>query len=286
MKKLLLIGKSGQIGSNLAELCGDCNSPSSKELDLSKPETIYPKLKTFSPEIIINAAAYTSVDLAEDEKELCDKINHLSVAEIAKYCAENNTFLIHYSTDYVFDGTGEKEFKEDNTANLKPRNHYGATKLAGEEAIRESGCKYLILRTSWVYNHSEKNFVKTILKLASEREELKIIDDQIGSPSYAKDLAEATVRMLSDLKTGTYHLVPQEQISWYKFAKMIVEEAKIQGFPIKVEKITPITTADYPTKASRPLNSRLSTKKLLNDYGIILPSISSSLKNCLQKMES
>ncbi len=293
MKKILIIGKGGQVSTNLIELLNASKdieylAIGQEELDLSKPNLVYEKLSALQikPDVIINAAAYTAVDLAEDEREICNAVNNTSVAAIAKYASKIQAVLIHYSTDYVFDGSGNQPFAEDNRANLNPLNFYGISKLDGENAIIKSGCEYLVLRTSWVYNDLGKNFVKTILKLASEKDELKIIDDQIGSPTYAYDLAQATLKLATapQIKSGIYHLVPPEQISWHQFANMIVEQGKRSGFPVKVQKVLPIATSEYPTKAKRPLNSRLSVAKIKRDYGIELPPISNSLQDCLEKL--
>ncbi len=293
MKKILVIGRTGQIAQNLNDILGhnknfEFISTSRKELDLAVPEDVYGKLSAlkFSPDIIINAAAYTAVDLAEDERETCDKINHLSVFEIARFCKDTKALLVHYSTDYVFDGSGNEPFIEDNSSNLSPLNHYGTTKLAGERAVINSGCEYLIFRTAWVYNHSGKNFVNTILRLAQERPELKIVSDQTGSPTYAADIASATITALgaTEIKSGIYNLVAPEFISWHGFAELIVNAARKHGFDIKTESVIPISSVEYPTRAKRPANSRLSFKKLENDFGITLPSIKDSLNNCLQKI--
>jgi len=289
MKKILLIGKTGQIGSNLLQLLQGCDHRAlgRGELDLTRHNHVFSQLTKldYNPDIIIIAAAYTAVDLAESDRDICNKVNNLSVAEIARFAALAGAVLVYYSSDYVFNGSGDREFAEGDTANLLPANYYGATKLAGERAIIQSGCEYLILRTSWVYNYSGKNFVNTILRLAAQNFELRMINDQIGSPSYAPDIAAATMQMLEDIKPGIYHLVPSEQISWYRFAEMIVEQAKQLGFKLVTGKIIPITSAEYVTKARRPLNSRLSTEKLRRDYGISLPPITQSLKSCLEKIQ-
>lgn len=297
--KILITGEAGQVGSNLIELCRQKNieyiAPTIEQLDFSKPSQILEQLNAlnFKPDIIINAAAYTAVDKAEDEKELCDNINHLSVLELANYSAENNVFFVHYSTDYVFNGSGEASFREDNTTSLNPLNIYGKTKLDGERAVINSGCNYFIFRTSWVYNHIGANFVLTMLKLMQEREELKIINDQIGSPTYALDIANATldaIQKTDPLKIDSgntkeiFHLCPPEQISWYDFAVKIKDIAKNSGYNLQIKNIEPIPTSAYPTKATRPLNSRLSVEKLSKKLGITLPSINESLQICFARI--
>jgi len=291
MKNLLVIGKTGQIASSLLEILVaqgkfKYTALGRNELDLARPKNVYAALKKIkpAPDIIINAAAYTDVDKAEDEREICNNINNLAVAEIASFCADNKALLVHYSTDYVFDGSGNQEFSEDNITNLKPVNYYGATKLAAESAVINSGCDYLILRTSWVYNHRGKNFVNTILKLAAAKTELKIVADQVGSPTYAHDIAAATLQMLENIKPGIYHMVPHEKVSWHQFAEMIIDEAKRGGLDVKLKTLTPITTAEYKTKAKRPLNSRLSAQKLKTVYNIQLPPLAASLRICLGKI--
>lgn len=292
MKKILVIGKDGQVSSNLIKLLQNNKNfeflaIGYPEVDLSKPQEVYPKLNSLSfvPDIIINAAAYTAVDLAETEREKCNNINNIAVAEIAKYATKTQALLIHYSTDYVYNGIGNMAFEESDIASLSPVNYYGQTKLDGEKQITNSGCNYLILRTSWVYNHSGKNFVLTMLKLAVEKDELKVINDQIGSPTYAYDIANITLQLIPKFKkSGVYHFVSPEKISWYQFTNMIIEQARGLGFPIKVKNIIPITTAEYPTPAKRPLNSRLSVAKLESNFGLKFPQISDSLTSCLKKI--
>lgn len=269
MSRIAVIGKTGQVGRALADELPDSRFYGREEIDLTNPDfSIIGK-----PDIIINAAAYTAVDKAESEAELCDQVNNQAVARLAEYCATNNITLVHYSTDYVFDGSGTAPFTEDNTQNLHPLNVYGKSKLAGERAIINSGCKYYILRTSWVYSNTGANFVKTMRRLAAERPEIKVVADQVGSPSYAPDIAANTLKFLEQAPTfGIYHFVPEEQVSWYDFARLI-----LAGNPIK---ITPITTAEYPLPAKRPLNSRLFCGKLRN-VGISFPKISDSLSKTL-----
>ncbi len=295
MKKILLIGKGGQLSENLIELLMADESfeflaLGHDELDLNRPHDVLKKLTSLNlrPDVIINAAAYTAVDAAEDEREMCNNINNVSVAELAKFAAQNNSLLVHYSTDYVFNGSGDKPFTESDTQNLQPVNYYGETKLAGERAVTQSGCKHLILRTSWVYNHTGKNFVLTMLKLAAERDELKVVSDQIGSPTYAYDMANLTLQLLKKYngQQGIYHFVPQQQISWYDFTNAILAEATSHGFPVKVKNVVPLTTAQYPTKAARPLNSRLSTALLQQHFGLQFPPLQQSLTACLKRIKA
>lgn len=273
---IVIFGKNGQVGSNLVRLFAkesdfEIRSYSSKEADFSNLSALKNFLDNLAPkpDFIINAAAYTNVDKAEEEKELADIINHQAVAIIAKYCAKNRVKLIHYSTDYVFDGSGNEPFTEDNTKNLHPLNHYGKTKLLGEQAIINSGCNYLILRISWVYddNPNSRNFVNTITRLAKEREVLSIVDDQIGSPTSAASVAESTIKIVRKLVNSEMqilkmicHLNNKKYISWYEFALEIIDSLKKGGESLKVKEIRPIKSSEYQTKAIRPLNSRLSSR--------------------------
>ena len=269
---ITIFGKNGQISSNLITLFKteknfNITAYSSKEVDFSNLEELknFFTNQTTYPDFIINASAYTDVDKAEEKKELSDFINHQAVAIIANHCHKNNIKLIHYSTDYVFDGSGTKPFTADNTKNLNPLNHYGKTKLAAEQAIIKSNCQYLILRISWVYdpNPTHKNFLNTITKLAQAKETRSIINDQIGSPTSAIFIAQNTIQIIKNsLNKNTFpntirHLNNSKFISWYDFALKIISDLKKQGKILKVKTIHPIKTSQYPTKAARPLNSRL-----------------------------
>ena len=273
---ILIFGKNGQVASNLVRLLRVekdfmVQAFSSSDVDfsdLNKLEKFLASQKTI-PDFIINAAAYTNVDKAEDERELADLINHQAVAIIAQYCAKTKIELIHYSTDYVFDGSGTEPFAEDNTINLHPLNHYGRTKLDGEKAIIASNCDYLILRISWIYdtNPNSKNFVNTITKLAQKQEEISVVGDQIGSPTSAEFVALNTISIikkfidskfkLENCLKKIYHLNNGKYISWYDFAVEIIDNLKKEGHNLRVKKINHIKTSEYETKAIRPLNSRL-----------------------------
>ena len=295
---ILLFGSSGQVGSNLKNILSEGAKlylPTSKQVDFSNTSSFKSYLESLleKPDLIINAAAYTAVDKAESETEICDNVNHKSVEVLADFCAKNNIPLIHYSTDYVYSGSGEKPFKEDDISDLKPASTYSKSKLAGDIAIQNSGCHYIILRTSWVYNHSGYNFVKTMLKLASERDELKVVNDQIGSPTYAADLAEITDLIISKLPefdefpSGVYNACPNEYISWFEFAKKAISIARNKGSHIKIKdnNIKPITTVEYPTPAKRPLNSRMNAGKLSQVFKLKFPDIDTSLAKAINKME-
>ena len=286
---ILIIGKNGQIANALIESFKlektgfNVLVKDSSELDFSKPNALKVNLKNISSSInlIINCAAYTNVDKAEEEQELCDQINHQAVKILADFCKEKNILLIHYSTDYVFDGSGDKPFDEDNQKNLNPLNYYGKTKLWAEEALKNSGCDYLIFRISWIYDDrpTSKNFLNTIKKLALEKEEISVVDDQVGSPTSAEFVASNTIRFIKkiiaenadgnsinfnkDLINQIYHLNNGEFVSWHEFACRIVADLHKTSSIIKLQKINKIPSSEYKTKAMRGLNSRLNNNKLL-----------------------
>jgi len=270
--KILLTGRSGQVGRDLYPILsqlGDVFAPDRNALDLSKSEHIRDCIQTFCPDVIINAAAYTAVDKAEADRELAHVVNAVAPAVFAKEAEKSGALLIHYSTDYVFDGTKQEPYIESDATN--PLNTYGRTKLAGEEAISESGCNYLILRTSWVYSSAGSNFLLTILRLAKEREELRIVNDQIGAPTYSGSVADATAEILEQYfaeppavleKSGIYHATASGACSWFEFAAKIIEHASSGHLQLK--KLIRITTHEYPTAARRPLNSRLNCSRIVS----------------------
>lgn len=228
------------------------------------------------PDVIINAAAYTAVDKAESEPGLAQTVNATAPGLLAREAASIDAWLVHYSTDYVFDGSGSDPWREDDTTG--PLNVYGRTKLEGEELIRESGCRHLILRTSWVYASRGKNFARTMLRLAMERDSLDVIDDQLGAPTGADLLADVTAHMLSAAHhraalAGTYHCVAAGETSWYDYACHVIEFARSAGQPVKVsrENIRRVSSAAFQTPAKRPTNSRLSTRKLHDAFDLALP---------------
>jgi dTDP-4-dehydrorhamnose reductase len=280
--KILLLGKNGQVGWELqrslavlgdlialdrqrdGDLCGD----------LAEPEALRKAIRTVRPDIIVNAAAYTAVDKAETESELAWQVNAHACKVLAEEALALNAWLVHYSTDYVFDGKGETPWAE--TDQVDPLNQYGASKLAGEQFVVASGCNYLIFRTSWVYAARGNNFAKTILRLASERESLNIIADQVGAPTGAELIADVTSHALKQAVggadvTGVYHLAAAGEVSWHGYANHIVSVAQEQGVQLKVRAVDPIKTSEYPTPARRPYNSRLNTQKLRENFSIHLP---------------
>lgn len=280
--KILLLGKNGQVGwelqRSLAPL-GEVISLDRNGLnqwcgDLSKPEQIYQTIVDIAPNVVVNASAYTAVDLAETEQDMANLINYVAVGKIAEACTQIKALLVHYSTDYVFDGEGTSIFNE--TDVLKPLNAYGQTKALGEQAIQNAQCNYLIFRTSWVFAQKGKNFLKTMLTLSQQREELSVIDDQIGAPTSAELIADvsahAIVQTLRDqTKIGIYHLVASGETSWFEYANYIFEQAKNLGVNLAIQQVNPIPTAAYPTPAKRPHNSRLNNQKIQHAFQIYLP---------------
>lgn len=288
--KILLFGKGGQVGwelqralAPLGELVAlDHDSHLHGGLhgglhgDFSRPELLAATIAAVRPDVIVNAAAHTAVDKAESEPELARAINASAPGVLARCAAETGAWLIHYSTDYVFDGSGDAPRNE--TAPTGPLSVYGQTKLEGEQAIQASGCRHLIFRTSWVYAARGGNFAKTMLKLARERDALNIIDDQFGAPTGAELLADVTAHAIRTAQSrpevaGLYHLVARGETSWYGYARHVIEWASARGHEIKVapDAIRPIATSAYPTPATRPLNSRLATDKLQATFGLTLP---------------
>lgn len=289
--RVLVIGRTGQVAGALATM-----KPSTAVsyhclgrpvLDLTKPETIAPAFNLVEPHIVVNAAAYTAVDKAESEPELARQINTEGPAHIAQNCAEAGIPLIHLSTDYVFDGTGTRPYRPQDTVN--PQNVYGVTKELGERAVRSKHNSHIILRTAWVYSERGQNFVKTMLRLAGERDELSVVDDQVGTPTYAADIATAIDTMVkqltasaSDTSWGTYHVTSSGHTTWYDFAREIFKLAELHG--IKIPVVSPISTEDYPTPAARPRYSVLDTTAVRDEFEISLPAWEASLKRCVENI--
>ena len=281
--KILLLGKGGQVGwelqrslATLGELVALDFDSTELHADFSRPEGLAATVRAVAPDLIVNAAAHTAVDKAESEPELARAINATAPGLLAREAAACGAWLLHYSTDYVFDGGGTTPWTEDSPTG--PLSVYGRTKLEGEELIRASGAKHLILRTSWVYAARGGNFAKTMLRLAQERERLTVIDDQIGAPTGADLLADLSAHALRtavqrpDL-SGTYHAVASGLTSWHGYAQHVIEWARAAGQPIKVapEAIAPVPTSAFPTPARRPTNSRMDTRKLRDTFGVTLP---------------
>jgi len=277
--KILLFGKNGQVGWELQRSLlplGEVIALGHQEGDLADLSGLARIIQTVAPEVIVNAAAYTAVDKAENEVEQARTINALAVGRMAEQAKLCNALLVHYSTDYVFDGSGNLSWQE--TDRTAPLNMYGTTKLEGEQAIQQSGCKHLIFRTSWVYGARGGNFAKTMLRLAQERDNLKVIDDQIGAPTGADLLADVTAHAIRTAQrhaevTGLYHLAAAGATSWFDYAKFVLEQARRSGIALKVapEQVQPIPTSAFPTPARRPYNSRLDTTKLRRNFDLHLP---------------
>jgi dTDP-4-dehydrorhamnose reductase len=282
--KILLLGKNGQVGwelqrslAPLGELTAlDFDSPPPLTADFSRPETLAATVRAVQPDVIVNAAAHTAVDRCESEPDLAHALNAAAPRVLADEAAALGAWLVHYSTDYVFDGSGSEARREE--APTGPLSVYGRTKLEGEEAIRASGCRHLILRTSWVYAARGGNFAKTMLKLAAERDRLAVIDDQVGAPTGADLLADVTAHALRAARgrpalAGTYHVVAAGATSWHGYARHVIEFARALGRPIRVaaEAIDAVPSSAYPTAAARPMNSRLDTTKLRATFDLELP---------------
>lgn len=282
--RILLLGSSGQVGWELQRSLlplGEVialDRRSSPAADFSQPDAIAELLEQIQPQIIVNAVAHTAVDRAESEPELARLLNATSVGVLARHAARTGAWLLHYSTDYVFDGSGDQPRSED--APTGPLSVYGATKLEGEELIRSSGCRHLILRTSWVYAARGGNFAKTMLRLAAERERLTVIDDQMGAPTGADLLADLSAHVLREVTRadgraahlgGTYHAVAAGETSWHGYARHVIDYARARGQTLKVQAVDPVPTSAFPTPAKRPQNSRLSTRKLSEAFGLVVP---------------
>jgi len=282
MKDILILGGNGQVGWELQRALAPlgrltvCDRQRANLEDLDSLRTL---IENERPAIIVNAAAHTAVDKAEADVERAHRVNAEAVGLLASLAREIDAWLVHYSTDYVFDGCGEQPFREDDQT--APLNAYGRSKLAGEEAIRQSGCRHLIFRTSWVYAARGANFAKTMLRLAEDRDELRVIADQIGAPTSAELIADVTAQVLGQLRTdpqpdrlgGTYHLAASGETSWHGYARFVIAEAARLGLPLRAnaERVLPIKTHEYPLPAPRPANSRLDTFRLRETFGLTLP---------------
>lgn len=290
MTKILVTGKNGQVGWELQHTLaplGQIIALNAEDMDLCDVDAIRNKVREVAPDIIVNPAAHTAVDKAETEPDLAMAINGTAVGVLAEEAKKLNALLIHYSTDYVFDGTKTSPYVESDKPN--PQSVYGKTKLAGEQTIQAIGGKHVILRTSWVYGVHGGNFVKTILRLAKERSELRIVADQYGAPTWAKLLAESTAQIIgrySEDKSGLYHLTPNGRTNWHQFAEEIVRLARQYDDALKDKSLTiqPIATHEYPVPAKRPVNSSLSTEKVCRTFGIELPRWEEGLAECIRQL--
>jgi dTDP-4-dehydrorhamnose reductase len=310
--RILLIGRNGQVGHDLQQLLlahSELTAVDRQQLDLSAPDEIRQAVQEIRPQIIVNAAAYTAVDQAEKDEPAARAINAIAPGILAGQAKQIGATLIHYSTDYVFDGAKTTPYEENDPTN--PLGAYGRAKLAGEQAIRDSGAAHLIFRTAWVYSTRGKNFLLTILRLATQREELRIVKDQIGAPTSSRELAEATARVVSQLSAlknasmgknlaglgGTYHMTAGGVTNWSEFATTILDHASaaieskkspawllttLNGAPLITRRVVPITTAEYPTPARRPPYSVLSNERLAKTFGIRLPDWDAQLRRVFE----
>lgn len=293
--RILLFGKNGQLGwelqrslAPLGELIalGTNDQPCA---DFTRPSDVAATVRALAPDVIVNAAAYTAVDKAESEPQAASVVNAVTPGVLAEAAAGLRAWLVHYSTDYVFDGTGSTPWREDDP--VAPLNEYGRSKLAGEENIRASGCRHLIFRTSWVYAVRGGNFARTMLKLAQERDTLNVIDDQYGAPTGADLLADITAHALRSALArpelaGTYHVAPAGETTWHGYACHVIERARAMGVPVKVaaDAIQAVPTSAFPTAAQRPANSRLNTRKLRTAFGLHLPEWQAGVNRMLTEI--
>jgi dTDP-4-dehydrorhamnose reductase len=288
--KILLTGKDGQIGWELQRTLaplGEVLALGRDRLDLANAAALSSTVRALRPDVIVNAAAYTAVDRAQSEPELAMKLNAEAPGVLAQETARSGALLVHISTDYVFDGRKATPYVEEDATH--PINLYGVSKLAGEAAIREAGGRYVILRTSWIYAARGKNFLKTILRLAQERDELRVVSDQVGAPTWSRLVAEALAQIVVLVRTpnpavpDTYHVTAAGETSWHGFAQEAIRQAtELCAFKPRAHTITAIPSSDYPLPARRPLNSRLSNARLGTVLGLRLPSWQTGLRMCLE----
>ncbi len=292
MKKILIFGKNGQVASDLISIIKNADVISSKDIDFSKTnefQDFVDKLPKY--DIVINASAYNLVDKAEEEEEEALKINRDAVRIMADFCKRNNALFIHFSTNYVFDGKNPKANKENDVDFIRPLGKYAKSKLAGEEVVQKSGCKYLIFRVATVFRENKTNFITKMIELLSKLEELKIVDDQISNPCYSYDLAEAVAKIIDqgiDEKNlnQIYHLCNEGEISYFGLCKFIYEQIKNgEKFKIVTKNILPIPSSDYPTPAARPLNGTLSNDKFKENFNFTLPSWQDGVKRAILKIK-
>ncbi|MEQ1525880.1 MAG: dTDP-4-dehydrorhamnose reductase [Gallionella sp.] len=293
--KILLLGKNGQVGWELQRSLVPLGEVIALDRhstpcgDLTNLDALTETVRAVQPDIIVNAAAHTAVDKAESEPELARTLNTLAPAVLAKEAKRANAWLIHYSTDYIFDGSGNKPWLETDAA--APLSVYGATKLEGEQLIQQSGCKHLIFRTSWVYGARGGNFARTMLRLAQERDSLSVINDQMGAPTGADLLADVTAHTIrtaqqQEAVSGLYHLVAGGETSWHGYASFVIELARRAEIQITVapEAIKPVPTSAFPTPAKRPHNSRMNTEKLQQTFDLHLPDWQSGVARMLSEV--
>ncbi len=285
--RILILGGNGQVGFELQRSLapfGEVHAPRRSDVDVSDLDAVATLIESYQPQLILNAAAWTAVDKAEEEREGAMRLNAELPALLAQKASALGATLVHYSSDYVYPGDGDQAWREDSPT--APLSVYGESKLAGDEALLASDCRHLVFRTSWVYAARGNNFMKTMLKLGRERDSLNIVNDQIGSPTPARLIAQLTCEALrQQIANGLYHLAPKGTTSWHGFAQTIFLQAIEQGETLAIDSQTlgGIPTAEYPTPATRPLNSRLALEKLESALGIVLPDWQSQLALTLQE---
>jgi dTDP-4-dehydrorhamnose reductase len=282
--KILLAGCAGQLGRELKRslaCLGEVIACDRRQLDLAQADSLRAAVRAMGPTVIVNAAAYTAVDKAEAEPAAADAINALAPGILAEEAKRLGALLIHYSTDYVFDGTKATAYTEDDTP--APLSAYGRSKLAGERAIVAAGARHLIFRTSWVFGLHGANFMKTMLRLGKERDELRVVGDQVGAPTWTRHLADVAALTLArkEIPDGLYHLAAAGETSWHGYAEAIFAEAQRSGLMEKSPVVHRIASADYPLPAPRPANSRLDCTKFRRDFGLALPDWRTGLADCL-----
>ena len=294
MSRILLLGANGQVGHELRRsLCnlGEVilttrsgvveNGISCEVADFDKPESLEGLVARISPDVIVNAAAYTAVDRAEDDVAAAFRANAEAPGQLARACAARDALLVHYSTDYVFDGQSTRPYRPDDATS--PLGTYGASKLAGEVAIRESGCRHMIFRTAWVYGNHGNNFMRTMLRVGAERDQLRVVADQFGTPTPAQLIADVTRQAMESghSRSGTWHLTALGETSWHAFAQEIFDQAFALGLLTRMPEVTAISTSEYPTRARRPAYSCLDTSTLREDFGLSLPDWRQALARVL-----
>ncbi len=295
--RILLLGANGQVGTELrrslltlgnltvATRNGKLTEGASCEIaDFGQPQFLHQLVECIAPDVVVNAAAYTAVDRAEHDADTAFRVNAEAPRMLADACAKSDALLVHYSTDYVFDGHGSRPYREDDPTS--PLGVYGASKLAGEDAIRESGARHMIFRTAWVYALHGRNFLLTMLRLAKERDELRVVGDQFGTPTPAALIADVTAAILQQpfRESGVWNLTPDGQTSWHGFAQAIIDEAVERGLIAQAPTVTAITTTEYPTPAARPAYSVLDTARLRQRFGMGLPKWQEGLRRTLAQL--
>jgi dTDP-4-dehydrorhamnose reductase len=293
--KILVLGAGGQVGhESLAALAslGDVTGAARAQVDLNDSTSLRRALEASNADVVVNAAAYTAVDRAEDDADAAQRINGDALSDIGAWATRNGRLVVHYSTDYVFDGQGKTPYREDDPTS--PLGVYGRTKLAGEIALRDSGCEHFIFRTAWVYAARGKNFLLTMLKVGAERDEIRVVNDQRGTPTPARLIAQTTATVLNRWSAlgvaqkrhvlGTYHLCAGGECTWYDFAREIFADAEASGLLERAPRVAPIATSDYPTRAQRPRYSVLDTSKIRTAFGVDLPDWKKGLRDVIEEL--